>query len=38
MHDLESEWPAHSQGRWKAREKPNTKTTQLHDNDDTDVR
>ena len=34
MHNLESEWPAHNQGKtlgWKAREKTQYKTTQLHD-------
>ena len=31
-HDLESEWPAHNQGKtlgWKAREKTQYKTTQI---------
>ena len=34
MYDLESEWPAHNQGKtlgWKAREKTQYKTTLLHD-------
>ena len=33
MHDLESEWPAHNQGKtlgWKAREKTQYKTPLIH--------
>ena len=35
MYDLESEWPAHNQGKtlgWNSREKPNRKTTQYQNN------